>query len=364
MVTNDSSNPAQCPLELVEILKRLGAHRRELHAQVFGKPLWTCQQSEATVRQLGLLRSDGKPRWTREQSDAYWHHPLVRACEWLEERVGISRHDLEHAAFRLTTPLGLKGMEPLPSPDGDLLTAQEEKAKRELCELYDLMAADKTPPEVKGQGKPVQLTEKQLAALAGLRPKSFQVISEEQAEALAQLPGRAVKRKRPSEGDPGMPDWLWMTAKFRELDLDGTTDRLWQLLVEDYPAILADSGMLVPSLSQIQREKQTPASVDLQDYLSATEIRTKHTPPGVVLEHRRLVKFLSTHPAIRTANPPGNDGNPRKNRLIVHLADWIKHQDALKEWDTAYRNLPIDAVPVSEIEKRTAAVRRKKQGGK
>ena len=85
--------------------------------------------------------------------------------------------------------------------------------------------ADKTPPEVKGQGKPVQLTEKQQAALAEMRPKCFQVISEEQAEALAQLPGRAVERKRPSEGVPGMPDWLWMTGKFRELDLDGTTDR-------------------------------------------------------------------------------------------------------------------------------------------
>ena len=212
MGTNDSSNPAQCPLELVEILKRLGAHRRELHAQVFGKP-----------------------RWTREQSDGYWHHPLMWACKWLEERVGgISRHELEHAAFRLTTPLGLKGMDPLPGPDEDFLTALEGNAKRELCELYDLMAADKTPPELKGQGKPVQLTEKQ-------------------AGALAQLPGRAVQRRRPPEGDPGMPDWLWMTGKFRELDRDGTMDRdstttrLWRQLSEEYPTILVEAGIPVAS---------------------------------------------------------------------------------------------------------------------
>jgi len=117
MATNDSSNPSgQFALELVEILKRLGAHRRAMHEQTYGNP-----------------------PWTREQSDAYFCHPLVRACDWLEQRVGISRHDLEHAALRLTTPLGLKGMEPFPNPDG-------------------------------------------------------------------------------TEGDPEIPDWLWMTAKFRELD--------------------------------------------------------------------------------------------------------------------------------------------------
>ena len=225
MGTNDSSNPAQCPLELVEILKRLGAHRRELHAEVFGKP-----------------------QWTREESDGYWHHPLVWACKWLEERVGgISRDELEHAAFRLTTPLGLKGMDPLPGPDEDFLTALDGNAKRELCELYDLMAADKTPPELKGQGKLVQLTEKQQAALAGLRPNCFQVISEEQAEALAQLPGRAIQPRRPREGDPGMPDWLWMTGKFRELDRDSTTTRLWRQLSEEYPTILVEAGIPVAS---------------------------------------------------------------------------------------------------------------------
>ena len=247
MGTNDSSNPAQCPLELVEILKRLGANSRELHAQVFGKPLWT-----------------------REQSDGYWRHPLVWACKWLEERVGgISRHELEHAAFRLTTPLGLKGMDPLPGPDEDFLTALEGNAKRELCELYDLMAADKTPPELKGQGKPVQLTEKQQAALAGLRPKCFQVISEEQAEALAQLPGRAVQRRRPSEGDPGMPDWLLMTGKFRELDRDGTTDRdstttrLWRQLSEEYPTILVEAG--IPVASQPRCAPKPPRSIDADE---------------------------------------------------------------------------------------------------
>jgi hypothetical protein len=105
---------------------------------------------------------------------------------------------------------------------------------------------------------------------------------------------------------------------------------------------------------------EPPARVDLRDYATATEIRTKHTPAGIVLDHRKLVKFLSFHLTIRTANPPGRDGKPRTNRLIVHLADWVKHEDALKEWDAADRE-SIDAVPESEIAKRKAAVDRKKQ---
>lgn len=141
MATDDSSTPAgHVALELVEILKRLEAHRRAAHEQTYGNP-----------------------PWTREQSDAYWYHPLVRACEWLEQRVGISRHDLEHAAFRLTTPLGLRGMDPLTGPGG--------------------------------------------------------------------------------RTDAGQPDLLWMIPKFRELDQDGTTVRLWQSLVEKYPAILEEAGL-------------------------------------------------------------------------------------------------------------------------
>lgn len=69
---------------------------------------------------------------------------------------------------------------------------EQEKVESELSELYDLMAAGKTPPEVKGQGKLVQLTEKQKKALAGLKPNCFQLITDEQAEALAALPGEPM----------------------------------------------------------------------------------------------------------------------------------------------------------------------------
>ena len=41
---------------------------------------------------------------------------------------------------------------------------EREKAERELFELYDLMVADKTPPEVKGRGKH-RLTKTQYNAL-------------------------------------------------------------------------------------------------------------------------------------------------------------------------------------------------------
>jgi len=140
MARTANSNPAgQVVPELVEILRQLGAHRRAVHEQTYGNP-----------------------PWTREQSDAYFYHPLVRACDWLEQRAGISRYDLEDAAFRLTTPQGLRGMDPLTGPGGRTT-------------------------------------------------------------------------------DAGQPDLLWMISKFRELDGDKTTARLWQLLAEEYPAILEEA---------------------------------------------------------------------------------------------------------------------------
>jgi hypothetical protein len=98
------------------------------------------------------------------ESDAYWQHPVLLACRWLEEHSGIKREDLEAAAFRLTTPLGLRGMADLQGPNGRV--------------------------------------------------------------------------------DKGMPDWLWMIPKFRELDQDGTTAKLWQKLLDECPAVLVEAGLL------------------------------------------------------------------------------------------------------------------------
>jgi len=64
----------------------------------------------------------------------------------------------------------------------------EEKAEREACDLYELMIAGKTPPEVQGRGRPVQLTAEQEAALRWQTP-SGEPLSKEQREAvLAALP--------------------------------------------------------------------------------------------------------------------------------------------------------------------------------
>jgi hypothetical protein len=67
-------------------------------------------------------------------------------------------------------------------------------------------------------------------------------------------------------------------------------------------------------------------------FVSATAIRTEHTPDGIVLEHRKLVKFLKLHSKIRTKRPVRKDGKPRKNRLLVNLTDWYEHNNALIEW--------------------------------
>jgi len=67
-----------------------------------------------------------------------------------------------------------------------------EKATRELFKLHDSMEAGETPPEVKGRGKPVELTPEQYAALEW-RTVDGEPITDEQREAvLAKLPGEPM----------------------------------------------------------------------------------------------------------------------------------------------------------------------------
>ena len=108
-------------------------------------------------------------RYTPEESAAYWRHPLRWLCRRLEEILGIPRQDLETAAYRLNSELGLREMAPLRAPDGTV-------------------------------------------------------------------------------GHEGQLDWLWMPPKFRELDRDGTTARLWQTLLHDSLDVLVDAG-LAPATS-------------------------------------------------------------------------------------------------------------------
>lgn len=101
-------------------------------------------------------------------------------------------------------------------------------------------------------------------------------------------------------------------------------------------------------------------TADLDDYITATQIRTEHTPDGVVLDHRKLNKFLDLQSdTIRTTRPLGKNGKPRTNRLLVHLGDWHKNTDALIEWCDADSN-PIDRQSKEQIEARKEAVRIRK----
>ena len=69
---------------------------------------------------------------------------------------------------------------------------EREKVQSEFSELYDLIAAGKTPPEVKGQGKP-ELTPEQYAALVW-RTAEGEPITDEQREAVLAgvLPGQPI----------------------------------------------------------------------------------------------------------------------------------------------------------------------------
>jgi hypothetical protein len=72
-------------------------------------------EAERAFGVLSRIREEGL---LGEKTEAYWRHPLLRACAWLEERLGIGRDLLEIAAGRLNSALGLRGMEPLRGPNG------------------------------------------------------------------------------------------------------------------------------------------------------------------------------------------------------------------------------------------------------
>jgi hypothetical protein len=142
-------------------------------------------------------------------------------------------------------------------------------------------------------------------------------------------------------------------------------------LLRDTFVVNKAAGELLKTIAEAQREVErvveegSLVSKDggaTQDYVLATEIKSKHTPPGVVLDLRRLKRFLTHAASIRTMRPLGRDGTPRMNRLLVHLGDWYKHRDALIEWDKAERNpLDVEAVSQTEAAERLAEVRRRKQ---
>jgi len=76
-----------------------------------------------------------------------------------------------------------------------------------------------------------------------------------------------------SEGDPALPDCLGMFPKFKELDRDGTTTRLWQELVNDHPDVLIDAKLLdAPPKSANGKPKKQKGQRKVSDRL---EVRIK-----------------------------------------------------------------------------------------
>ena len=142
-------------------------------------------------------------RFTPEESAAYSHHPLLWLCGQLEERLGIKREDLETAAYRLTSILGLRRMKPLPAPDGTV-------------------------------------------------------------------------------GDEGQPDWLWMIPKFKELDRDGTTARLWQTLLDNFPNVLVEAGLAPADVTE-RRGVDDPAHPETGSPSQDAEIGIP-APPSTLAE--------------------------------------------------------------------------------
>ena len=66
--------------------------------------------------------------------------------------------------------------------------------------------------------------------------------------------------------DKGQPDWLWMLPKFKELDRDGTTARLWKQMQGDYAVVLNEANVLPgeaePGAESPPNEETQPADYE------------------------------------------------------------------------------------------------------
>ena len=172
----------------------------------------------------------GEEPGSREDRQAYWHHPLRRLCEQLEQHLGIPRDDLEKAALRLNSALGLRGMDPFPNPDG-------------------------------------------------------------------------------TDGDPGLPNWLSMLPKFKALDRDGTTARLWESLSEAYQDEL---GELCEDVSPAPSDgvHDTDSAWVTAAILWPERFRGRKGPKG-------LDRFREEHPEMFR--------NPTRYKLEIHAGRWVTY---------------------------------------
>ncbi len=104
------------------------------------------------------------------------------------------------------------------------------------------------------------------------------------------------------------------------------------------------------------------APSDPSAYVAAKRIMTEHTPTEVKVTAKELPKLLRDYAAnrVRWTRPRGQDGKPRRNRLLVHLADWTAYIERRNGLDAE----GFPRMTESEVSERAAAVRRQKALGK
>ncbi len=102
--------------------------------------------------------------------------------------------------------------------------------------------------------------------------------------------------------------------------------------------------------------------IDQSPNVSASEILAEHCPNGFVLTHKQLVSALEQFQVnrVKWSRPIGKNGEPRQNRLTVHLTDWLEY--VRRSMGTESDGTPH--VSPKEKEKRQAAIRARKTSGK
>ncbi len=77
-----------------------------------------------------------------------------------------------------------------------------------------------------------------------------------------------------------------------------------------------------------------------KDYLPFCDVKAKHLPADLVVTDKKLRRFLDQATDIRLGNPRGKSGKANRQRLLVHVGDFVRNVPELQQWLKAHDEMP------------------------
>lgn len=69
-----------------------------------------------------------------------------------------------------------------------------------------------------------------------------------------------------------------------------------------------------------------------RDYLLFSKIKSEHIPSELFVKDKQLKSFLDQATDIRQGRPPGKNGTANKQKLLIHVGDFVQALPELRQW--------------------------------